>query len=71
MSSSLARPRSILALLLLPALLAAQEAEDRTLLSWKEMRAIITDGATRAREAGVARPEAVISSRRCSDTGRE
>jgi len=43
MTTSLARLRSTLALLLLPALLAAQEAEDRTLLNWKQMRAIIDE----------------------------
>jgi hypothetical protein len=35
--------RPTLALLFLPALLAAQEAEDRTLLNWKQMRAIIDE----------------------------
>ncbi len=42
-TSPLARLRSTLALVLLPALLAAQEAEDRTLLNWKQMRAIIDE----------------------------
>jgi aminopeptidase YwaD len=41
--SPLARLRSTLAFLLLPSLLLAQEAEDRTLLNWKQMRAIIDE----------------------------
>jgi len=40
---SVARLSPTLALLLLPAFLSAQEAEDRTLLNWKQMRAIIDE----------------------------
>ena len=43
MISSTSRLRAALAILVLPALLAAQEAEDRTLLNWKQMRAIIDE----------------------------
>ena len=43
MTSRFTRLRSTLALVLLPALLAAQEAEDRTLLNWRQMRAIIDE----------------------------
>ncbi|MEO8362608.1 MAG: hypothetical protein ABI672_21465, partial [Vicinamibacteria bacterium] len=41
--SVLKRFSAAAALLLLPALLSAQEAEDRTLLNWKQMRGIIDE----------------------------